>query len=367
MAEASKEHRGFTLVAGADLEVGLRTKFAEHFDAVVTLDAASLCERSDLDVIFIATPHQFHAEHVMLALDCGKHVIVEKPMALNLDDCDRMIESSIRNGAYLVVGHTHGFDPTVMALHDLIGSGSVGPLHCLSMWAFTDFIYRPRRPEELDSTRGGGIMFNQIPHQIDIARTLNCSPVRSVRGTTSCFDLTRPTEGLCSAFIEFADGAVCTLTYSGYDRFDTDELHDWTGESGHSKSATYGVARRRIKSIGANELQVRKQGYGYAPVGTRPSHQPHFGLLIASCREADLRTTAAGFAVYDESGRREVVIPIDSPRPGHARVLDELRAAVCDGVPPMHDGTFGRATLKTCLSIIQSADERREIMLDSTS
>jgi phthalate 4,5-cis-dihydrodiol dehydrogenase len=121
-------------------------------------------------------------------------------------------------------------------MRELIASSEVGRLSMIAMANYTDFIYRPRRPEELDTSLGGGILFNQIPHQVDIARLLSGSKVRQVRATTGILDLNRPTEGSCMAMLSFEDGAAASLIYSGYDRFDSDELHGWIGESGGPKN-----------------------------------------------------------------------------------------------------------------------------------
>src|SRR5258708_36636509 len=128
-----------------------------------------------------------------------------------------MIEAFERSGTALLVGHTHSFDPAIGLMRELIAGSEVGRLSMIAMANYTDFIYRPRRPEELDTAKGGGILFNQLPHQVDVARLLDGSPVRSVRAATGVLDPDRPTEGCCMAFIDFESGASATSVYSGYD------------------------------------------------------------------------------------------------------------------------------------------------------
>ena len=112
---------------------------------------------------------------------------------------------------------------------------------------FTDFLYRPRRPEELDSARGGGAVYNQAAHHVDIVRLLAGGRARSVRAQTASWDPARPTEGAYSALLTFEDGAFATLTYSGYAHFDTDEFTGWIGEGGARKDpAAYGSARKAL-------------------------------------------------------------------------------------------------------------------------
>src|ERR687894_721708 len=102
----------------------------------------------------------------------------------------------------------------VRLMRDMIAGGELGRLGMIATWNYTDFLYRPRRPEELDTARGGGILFNQVPHQIDTVRLLAGGRVRSVRANVQVLDPARPTEGGCVAWLEFETGAAASLVYS---------------------------------------------------------------------------------------------------------------------------------------------------------
>jgi phthalate 4,5-cis-dihydrodiol dehydrogenase len=371
MIPAIEAHPDFVLAGAADLNPELRARFALDHSCNINASAAELIRREDIDAVYIATPHQLHREHVVLAAEHGKHAVVEKPMALSLDDCDEMIAASSARGTTLVVGHTHSFDPAIRAMSELIASGEVGRLSMIAMWNYTDFIYRPRRPEELDTSRGGGILFNQIPHQVDIARLLARSEVRRVRAMADILDPRRPTEGSCMAMLSFADGAAASLVYSGYDRFDSDELHGWIGESGQPKSANHGSTRRALATMqtSGDEALARSQRYGYGgdrkwdPQPGQRWHQPHFGTLIVSCTKADLRQSADGILIYSAEGMREIEVPSTNHRPGRSDVLDELYGAMVKGIQPVHDGRFARGTLEVCLAIQESSKRRNEVAL----
>src|SRR5262245_29241853 len=82
MVQAVAAHPGFTLRAAADPHAAPRLAFARDFNASVHADIAALCEDPAVEVIYIATPHQCHADHAARAAQRGKHVILEKPMAL---------------------------------------------------------------------------------------------------------------------------------------------------------------------------------------------------------------------------------------------------------------------------------------------
>ena len=110
MITALAHHAVGQIAAAADLRQDALQRFGQDFEVDTFTSVLDLCQHPGIDVVYVATPHQFHAEHVTLAAEHGKHVVVEKPMALTLEDCDRMIEAAERNGINLVVGHTAGQD-----------------------------------------------------------------------------------------------------------------------------------------------------------------------------------------------------------------------------------------------------------------
>ena len=363
MVQAVAAHESFALRAAADPNAAPRAAFARDFNASTYEDIAALCADPAVEVVYIATPHQFHAEHATLAAQAGKHIILEKPMALTLAECDAIIAAVERAGVHLIVGHTHAFDPAVRAMRDIIVRGELGRLGMIATWNYTNFLYRPRRPEELDTARGGGILFNQVPHQIDTVRLLAGGRVRSVRANVQVLDPARPTEGACTALLTFDDGAAASLVYSGYDFFDSDEWHGWISERGAAKQAAHGAARRAL-ARGHDETKLRTENYAYGVPASLPAHQPHFGLLIVTCAKGDMRASADGLVIYDERGMREVALPRGVGLPGRREVLDDMRAALRTGKRPLHDGRWGKANVEVALALLRSARERREVTLE---
>jgi len=364
MVRAVARHPDFRLAAAADPQAGPRVAFAWDFKANIHSDIRALCDDPTVDAIYIATPHQFHAEHASLAAAAGKHIILEKPMALTLADCDAIMAAVEKAGVRLVIGHTHAFDPAIRTMRAMIASGELGRLGMIASWNYTSYLYRPRRPEELDTARGGGILFNQVPHQIDVARLLGGGLVKSVRAQAGGLDPGRPTEGHAVAFLAFQDGAVASLVYGGYDFFDSDELHGWISERGSAKQPAHGAARRALAARTRDETELRTAIFAYgAADGGEPTHQPHFGLTIATCARGELRASADGVVVYGEDGRREIAIPQGPRFCGRGNVLDDLAAAIRTGQKPVHDGRWGKATLEVALAIQTSAREGREVVL----
>ncbi|HEY0395123.1 MAG TPA: Gfo/Idh/MocA family oxidoreductase [Candidatus Elarobacter sp.] len=366
-------HPHVVAAAGADPNPDARARFRADFGAPVFEDAEALCARGGVDAVYVATPHERHAADVAVAAAHGKHVIVEKPMALTVDDCRAMTAAAARAGVVLVVGPTHGTDPAIVRMRETIVGGELGRLRMIVNLAYGDFLYRPRRPDELDTARGGGIVYNQIPHQIEIARALDGGPLRSARAVAGAWDAARPTEGAMTALLEFEDGVAASLTYSGYDHFDSDELHWWTGELGNAKSRdAYAAARRALRAAGRDpEAESRmKAASGFAGRGATRlaggvAHQPHFGFLLVSCERGDMRPSRDGVLVYGDDGVRELPLPAGRAYPNKSGVLDELYDAVAHGVAPVHDGAWGTETVAVALALLRSARERREIALGS--
>lgn len=363
------DHPDVALAAAADPNPQARARFQADFDLPVYETAAEICAAEEVDALYIASPHQYHCAHVQLAAEYGKHVILEKPMALTLADCDAMIAAVEDAGIVLIVGHTHAFDPPLRRTRELIAEGRYGALRMITLWTYTDFLYRPRRPEELDTELGGGIVFNQIPHQVDMIRQLGGGLLKSVTARLGAWDQARPTEGASTVLFEFADGCFGSMIYSGYAHFDTAEINNGIGESGLPEPSDKPArTRKALVAFPSPEAEARyKQETGYAGRGLPPldhaAHHQNFGLLIASCDGADLRPLPQGVGVYGSEGF--TLLPVTGGRGSGNRspVIDELVDAVRGKALAVHDGRWAKATLETCLAILESDRKRREVAL----
>jgi phthalate 4,5-cis-dihydrodiol dehydrogenase len=326
-------------------------------------------KRQLIDAVYIATPTELHTEHVLLAAENKKHIIVEKPMAITMEDTDRMIEACERNGVIMIVGHSHSFEPPIQKIREIIQSGELGKVRMINNWYYNDWLYRPRTPEELDTSLGGGVTFRQGSHQFDIIRLIGGGKVRSVRATVGAWDLRRLTEGNHIVFLDFEDGTSATAVYNGYDHFHSTELTYGIGEGGPLEpSDTYAKARRYLKNKVNNADEERKlkclAGYG----GSRTKnfeneiiHHPFYGLTIISCEKGDIRQSPEGLIVYGDEEKYGISLPKDVT--GRDAVISELYDAVVKGIPPIHDGLWAKANLEICLAVLESSKERKEIYL----
>ncbi len=355
------------LAAAADPRAEARAKFIAEFGGRAYASVDELCADPEIDVVYIASPHGLHAEHAIAAAHAGKHVLVEKPMALTLDQARAMIDAAREDGVALIVGHSHSFDAPIARTRELIESRAFGRARMIHAMNYTDFLYRPRRPEELATGRGGGVVFSQAAHQIDIVRLLGGGRVASVRAATGAWDTARPTEGAYCALLMFEDGLFASVTYSGYAHFDSDEFCEWAGELGGRKDRQrYGVARRMLREHADGSESARKLARAYggsndaSALRASATHQ-HFGLVIVSCEHADLRPTPSGVTIYGDDDER--VDPLPPPTIPRVEVIDELVDAVVRAVPPRHSGEWALATLETCVAMLESSRTGRDVPL----
>jgi len=353
-----------SLVAAADTRAEARQRFAEEFSANAYTTVEELCVDPAVEVIYVATPHQWHAGHAALAAQHRKHLLIEKPMALTLQECAAIIDAARSAGVHLVIGHSHSFDAPVRHLRGLIDSGRYGNARMINAINYTDYLYRPRRPEELDTALGGGAIFNQAAHQIDIVRLLGGGRVASVRAATGAWDRTRPTEGAYAALLTFENGAFASLTYSGYGNFDSDEFQGWIGEMGQKKTPYAGPPRHRFDNQQDEVAFKNARNYGgpdFRPSAGQDLAHQNFGTLLVSCEHADLRALPNGVMVYQNGSAQ--LDPLPMPKIPRVEVIDELYDAVVMGQPPLHDGAWAMATLEVLLAILQSSREKSDVRL----
>lgn len=140
-----------------------------------TDDWATLCAEPDVDLVIVGTPNALHADQAIHALEHGKHVLVDKPMAVTVADADRMIAAAARAERTLAVGHMWRYHPDVVALRDRIATGELGRIVRTHGWGihagwgpagwFTDPVLA-----------GGGALIDMGIHAIDTARFLLGDP-----------------------------------------------------------------------------------------------------------------------------------------------------------------------------------------------
>ena len=356
-----EERSDVRLAAVADTLPDARTAVAERFGARSYGTVAELAGDEALDAVYVATPTDLHAEHVVVLAAAGKHVLVEKPMAIGLEQADEMIAAAAGAGVVLMVGQSHSYDVPYAAIRELVAGGTLGRVRMMHSISYTDWVYRPRRPEELDADLGGGVTFRQGAHQFDVLRLIGGGMVRTVRAMTFDWDPARPVIGAHTAMLTFADGAGATAVYNGYGGFLSAELCFEIGPFGNPLPATSaGASRRAYRERVAGDEQAAKRSRIAAHAEALPPHQPFFGWLIVSCEGGDIRQSPGGLYVYTERGREEIELPLRGTRD---IMLAEFVDAISGRRPPLHDGRWGLANLEVCVAAIESARTQRDVTL----
>ena len=212
------------IVAAADTRKDALDRFTRDFGGRIYSNAEDLCKDPDVEVIYVMTPDEMHAEHAVLAAEHGKQVILDKPMGLTLEQCDDVIAATEKNGTRVIVGHSQSLDLVNLKIAEIANSGLLGKVVMIHTMFYSDWIYRPRAKEELIQERGGSIVRRQGPIQVDIVRMIGGGKVRSVRGKTNIVDANRPIDGSFNAFVDFDNGSSATIIYDGYGHFNSADL-----------------------------------------------------------------------------------------------------------------------------------------------
>jgi len=364
------QNPNFRIAAAADIDAEIMQRFRKDFpDAESYDDAARLCASRNVELVYIATPNRFHAEHARMALENKKHVLIEKPMTIDIAGAEQMIATAKRNGVLLGVNVKHSFEPRVLRLREMTRTGELGRLRMINSWRFNDWLFRPRTAEELTPEFGGGILWRQGAHHFDFIRTIAGGMVRSLRGSADVWDPNRGVPGCYAAYFDFEDGTLATAINSGYDHFDSREFV----QRGFSVDpANHARARRELRAapdVDWEARAARAERYGGARTRSnepRPAQPPlgwiMGGPLIASFDKGDVRMTPGGLRVYGDDEIYEIKLGVKGEDGRDGRINTFYDAIVRDRPLPA-DGAWGMATLEVLLAIEESDRTRKEASL----
>lgn len=168
-AKALLQKPDFQFVAAADGHEQRARTFAGKFKAEPEKDWPGLLRRPDVDAVILSTPPSSHAEIAIAALNAGKHVLCEKPLARNPQECLEMIEAANKNGRTLATGFNYRFYPSVMKARELFDAGVIGDLDHVR--AYTGYSAQAHNQDWLHDVNvmGGGSLRDNGIHLIDVA------------------------------------------------------------------------------------------------------------------------------------------------------------------------------------------------------
>ena len=172
---AHKPGKGSRLVAGADIKPEALENFKKEVgeDVFTTDDYRELLKRDDIDAVFITSPDFLHEEQGIAALEAGKAVYLEKPMAITIEGCDRLLETAYRTGSKLYLGHNMRHFPVVLKMKEIIDSGIIGDIQTAWCRHFVsyggDAYFKDWHSEQRYST---GLLLQKGAHDIDVMHWL---------------------------------------------------------------------------------------------------------------------------------------------------------------------------------------------------
>lgn len=195
-------------VAVCDEKIERAQIFAQQYGVRAYSDIATMVHDARVQAVVICTPHPVHAAPAIAAMQAGAHVLVEKPLASSLKDCDVMIESARAAGVRLAVVSQRRWYPPVQRIKEAIDVGKIGRpvLGMVVMLGWRDEAYYQADPWRGKwKSEGGGVLVNQSPHQLDILQWL-MGPIEQVFAYW---------DNLNHPYIEVEDTAIAVIRFKG--------------------------------------------------------------------------------------------------------------------------------------------------------
>ena len=328
------------LVAVCDTSADRANAFAAEHGASGFTGVGAMLAEAKPQVVLICTPHPLHAAPAIQAAEAGVHVLVEKPMAANLADCDAMLAAAKKAGTQLGVISQRRFYLPVERMKEAIDAGRIGQpvLGVFTMYSWRDPAYYESDPWRGKwSTEGGGVLVNQSPHQLDLLRWF-MGPIAEITGYWA--NLNHPS-------IEVDDTAVAVL------RFENGGL----GSIVTSVSQKPGIFTK-VHVHGANGASIgveTDRGATFIAGMTGVTEPPLNDLWTIPGEQDQLY----GFQAKDRARFGE----IDATTYYHALQIREFLNALETGRRPRVTGEDGRAVVEMFTAIYRSQQERRPVAL----
>ncbi len=245
------------LVAVNRARTDLAENFAREFGARRWYaDWREIIADAEIDAVYIATPVYLHAEQTIAAAEAGKHVLCEKPMAMNVAECDRMIAACQANGVKFGIAYYRHFYPVVQRAKALIAAGEIGKPVVAQINAFERFNPQPGEDRYWlleRSKAGGGPMMDFGCHRIEVLTNL-FGDIRRMKSLTGRALFDREVEDTSIASFEFASGlqAVLTVTHASLESQDTLDIF---GSEGSLHIPVLNRGELRVKTIAGELLE----------------------------------------------------------------------------------------------------------------
>ena len=289
-------------------------------------DVRAMLERKEIDLVVLGLPNDLHCHTVIQAAEAGKHVVVEKPMALNVAECDRMIAACDKAGVFLGYAEELCFAPKYVRLKQLVDEGALGKIHLVKQSEKHD---GPHAGWFYDTGRsGGGVTFDMGCHAVEFFRWIlgKDKRINSVYAQMNTYVHGDKTNG--------DDEALLILNFEGGEVGLAEE--SWTKPGGmDDRAEVFGSAGQAYADIlYGNALRTYSHnGYGYAV-------------------EKSGSTQGWSFPIYEEMWNY-----------GFPQEMEHFVDCVRNGATPTENGHDGRAVVEVIHALYKSAGLGRKVDL----
>ncbi len=173
-------------------------------------DPAEIFADPEIDAVYLATPVFLHCLHTIEAAEHGKHVLCEKPMAMDAAECQRMLDACRSHGVKLGIAYYRRFYPVVHKIQELLRAGALGKVVLVRTTLVSPTALEPAAWRFVPDQGGGGLLMDMASHRLDLLCMLFGEPL-SVSALTATRELNIPVEDTGSLLIQFASGVQATV------------------------------------------------------------------------------------------------------------------------------------------------------------
>ena len=312
--------------------------FEKKYNVPAFASIEEMAQVGGVEMVVVCTPHPAHADVTIRAAKAGMHVLVEKPLASSLQDCDAMIRTAKEKGVLLGTVCQRRFYPSAMRLREAIDAGKIGRpiLGTVTMLGWRDEAYYRADPWRGSwEGEGGGVLVNQAPHQLDLLQWY-LGPIDELFGYW---------DNLNHPYIEVDDTALAVI------RFKSGALGNIV-VSNSQNPALYG--------------KVHVHGENGASLGVQTDGGQMFIAGMSAITEPPVNDlwTIPGEEHLLEKWKQEDTALFETVDPTvyfHARQIEDFLGAILQGRKPLIDGEEGRRTVEIFTAIYRSTRDRKPI------
>ncbi|MFY0741925.1 Gfo/Idh/MocA family oxidoreductase [Solibacillus silvestris] len=321
-ADAIKKIEGAKLLAVCDKVKELMEPYIKEHEALAYEDFETMLQNPEINIVNICTPSGSHAFLAELAAKYKKHIIVEKPIAMNLDESNRIIRAAKNNNVKLAVVHPNRFRPVAKKLKEILEAGRLGKIShalCIVNWNRGQAYY-DQAPWRGTKANDGGVLMNQAIHNLDLLLWYLGKPEQVIS-----MDATRlrniEAEDVSSGIIRFESGVLATVQAS-----------TTVYPKNYEESITIFGEKGTVKIGGTNALFFKD-------------------IIIDGMSEEETQ---------------QIIAEIEAAPwgiPGHLNIIEDMMHAVKFDKAPAVTGEDGKAALSIVLDFYNSAEKNKLIKI----